>query len=144
MSVAPNSWPGFRFYQHPGIASTMPLFVFAPTDKKLCSWVTSCIIRCRYTVRISAPSTANFQKPVGTRGIGSFPMLLRIKHSALLLTSQKLPPAMSTGETMGFNGSLFNPRFRKSKIQSSYGYRDHYRRFLCSQRYRRDQLTPPT
>src|SRR5215475_458635 len=118
MSMAPNSWTEFRFYQHLGIASTMLLFAFAPRDKKLCSWVMSCITRCRYTFRISALSTVNFQKPVGTHGIGSFLMLRRIKHFASLLISQKLPPAMSAGEKMGFNGNSFNPRFRNSKTRS--------------------------
>ena len=116
MSMALNSWKGFRFYQHPGTASTMLPFVFALADKKLCSWVMSCIIRCKCTVQISAPYTANFQKSVEPRVNGSFPMRLRIKRSASLLISQKVPPATSSGETKGSNGNSFNPRLRTSEI----------------------------
>src|SRR5215469_8982234 len=91
-------------------------FVFALADKKLCSWVMSCIIRYKCTVQISAPYTASFQKSAGPRVNGSFPMRLRIKHSASLLTSQKVPPATSSGETKGSNGNSLNPRLRTSEI----------------------------
>src|ERR1700752_900933 len=147
MSMAPNSWTGFRFYQHPDIASTMLPFVSALRGRKLCSGVMSCIIRCRYIARISVPFTANFQELAGLRENGSSLMLLRITHSVSLLISQKIPPAMSAGERTGFNGNSLNSirliqiLGRAEAHPQPYAYRDHYRRFLCSQRCCRDRLT---
>jgi len=65
-------------------------------------------------------------------------------HSSAWAKAKHRGRGRRRGSDIGFSLDPNTIKIASARIPSPYAYRDHYRRFLCSQRYRWDRLTPPT